>query len=719
MLKLFVISIILLSNQKKAVAKSTNKDTTIIEADKITSGSKNSKILASGNVVFIRDKYKITADKITYDKSKKKIYLERRAKFTDIENNKIIANRAELSDDVKSGEFTDASIILNNGLSIVSPLVKKIDDNNYESSNSDYYFCPNENLDTNLNYDEIVKGIKRDRNNLQIFSLYSKETLINKSEEKIYLKHVFLKFFDIPIFYLPYIVTKRPFNNRISGFSAPSFSKNRNYGYAVSIPVDLYFFNNVDINMETTIYQNFNFLSDIKFKYFKDNFLLKLNLDYVFDNKQSIGIKNSRNISEKDEGVYKNNRLYGDITSRTIISDNIFFRTKIRFSTDPYIVRDYFNDYREYLQSDANLFKINKNDNINFDLVTFQHIRERRKNYIKETPAIIPAIYYHYIENNLPSFLDFSIKANTILSISEFGKSYNKILFKPNIGYRNIFGKLFLKSNLTLNTDIYNQNYNNTKDEFIYRIYPEFELKAIYSLTIFNKFTIKPILQTFIGHKKELNFINIDSKNSEITVNNLFSNNRYSGYDLMEDGTRINYGIVNEIPYKYGRFKATLGQGYRKRIDDKYPIRYFDNNFSDILTSIGFNYKSIFNINYLNNVDHLTFRKNREEFIVNGSFYKFHYNTSYVYVSNFDNKGQEQKQMHFAIGYSITKRIKTNIHINTDLIDKKIIYYGSSLLYEDNCYITGLSISKQSFVNSYNDDNLSINFNFRLKGIKI
>ena len=187
----------------------------------------------------------------------------------------------------------------------------------------------------------------------------------------------------------------------------------------------------------------------------------------------------------------------------------------------------------------------------------------------------------------------------------------------------------------------------------------------------------------------------------------------------MEDGTRINYGIVNEIPYKYGRFKATLGQGYRKRIDDKYPIRYFDNNFSDILTSIGFNYKSIFNINYLNNVDHLTFRKNREEFIVNGSFYKFHYNTSYVYVSNFDNKGQEQKQMHFAIGYSITKRIKTNIHINTDLIGKKIIYYGGSLLYEDNCYITGLSISKQSFVNSYNDDNLSINFNFRLKGIKI
>lgn len=711
--------IALLPSQKTAIAK-TNKDTTIIEADKIISKSKNSKISASGNVIFMRDKYKITADKITYDKDKKKIYLEQRAKFIDTENNKIVAARAELSDDVKSGEFVDAGIILNSGLSIVSPFVKKINDYNYESSDSDYYFCPNENLDIDLTYEEIVKEIKGGGDNLQIFSLYSKESLISKQEGRIYLKHVFLKFFDIPIFYLPYITTKRPFDNRISGVSAPYFSKNRNYGYAVSIPIDLYFFDNIDINVETTVYQNFNFLSDIKFKYFRDNFLINFNLDYAFDNKQSATIKNSKNISEEDEGVYKNNRLYGDITSRAIIGDNIFFRAKVKFSADPYMIRDYFDDYREYLQSDANLFKFNRNDNINLDMVAFQHIRERKSNYIRETPTIIPAVYYHYvaINDDLPNYLDFNIKTNTILSISEFGKNYNKMLFKPTISYRNIFGKLFLKSNLSLHTDVYNQSYNNTEDNLTFRFYPELEVKTIYSLAIFNKIIVKPILQTFIGQDKNLNFIDTDSKNSELTINNLFSTSRYSGYDLMESGIRINYGIANEIPYSYGKFRVILGQGYRNTIDDKYTIRYFNDKFSDILTGIGFNYKGIFSINYLNNLDHITFRKNREEFIVSGSFYKFYYSASYVYIGNNFNI-DEQRQMCLTVGYGITKKLKTNINISADLMNKKIIYYSGNLLYEDNCYMSGISISKQSFVDSYNEDNFSINFHFRLKGIKI
>lgn len=716
---LLLLFIIIPINRKEVVAK-INRDTTIIEADKITSKSKNSKISASGNVIFMRDKYRITADKITYDKDKKKIYLEQRTKFIDTENNKIVAARAELSDDAKSGEFIDAGIILNSGLSIVSPFVRKIDDNNYESSNSNYYFCPNENLNIDLTYEEIVKEIKGGNNNLQIFSVYSKESLISKQEKKIYLKHIFLKFFDIPIFYLPYITTKRPFDNRISGISAPYFSKSRNYGYAVSIPIDLYLFDNIDINIETTVYQNFNFLSNIKFKYFKDDFLINLNLDYAFDNKESTTIKNSKNISEENEGVYKNNRLYGDITSRVIINDNIFFRTNIKFLTDPYMIRDYFNDYREYLQSDANLFKINRNDNINFDVVTFQHIRERKKSYIKETPTIIPALYYHYVtvDDNLPNYLDFSIKTNTILSISEFDKNYNKMLFKPTIGYRNIFGKLFLKSNLSLYTDIYNQNYSSTDNNLTFRFYPELELKTIYSLVIFNKIIVQPILQTFISQEKNLNLIDTDSKNSELTINNLFSSSRYGGYDLIENGIRFNYGFINEIPYSYGKFRIILGRGYKNNIDNRYTIRYFDNKFSDILTGVSFNYKSIFSINYLNNLDHLTFKKNREEFIISGSLYKFYYSASYVYIGNIFNI-EEQKQMSFVIGYSITKKLKTNINISADLMNKKIIYYSGNLLYEDNCYISGISISKQSFIDSYNEDNFSINFHFRLKGIKI
>ena len=716
----FLIFLIFFYSKYNLLFAKSNKNKTVIEADNIISESKNSKISASGNVIFIRDKYKITADKVIYDKNKKKIYLEKRAKFIDTENNKIIADKAELSDDVKTGKFNNASIILNNGLSIVSPLVEKIDDNNYESTNSDYYFCPNDNLDMNLNYEDIVKEIKKGGDNLQIFSIYSKETTINKNEGKMYLKHVFLKFFDVPIFYLPYIITERPFNNRISGFSAPYILKNNNYGYAISIPIDLYLFDNIDINTETNIYQNFNFLIDSNFKYRTKNFFINIRLDYVFDNNQSETMKNTRKVSEKDEGVYRNNRLYGDINSRVTISENLFFRTRIRFSTDPYIIRDYFNDYSETLRSDANLFKINKKDNINFDIVAFQHIREKRQNYIRETPNFIPAIYYSYINDNLPSYLDFTINSGAVLSYSDFGKKYDKMFFKPTLGFKNIFGKLFIKSNLSLYNDVYNQSYNNKENNFKYRIYPEIEFKTTYILPIFKTFLIKPIAQVFLGNSKNMNFVDIDSKNSELTINNLFTNNRYSGYDLIENGTRINYGIIGEIPYEYGKFKIIVGQGYKNNISKEYKISFFQYNFSDILSGLSFNYKNIFNIDYLKNNDNLTYRKNSEEFIISGAFYKFYYNVGYVFVENYNSKiRNKQKQVHFAITYNITKKFKMRANINNDIINKKIVYYGGGLYYEDNCYLMGFEISKQSFVNSYNEDNFMINFNFKLRGIKI
>ena len=80
----FLIFLIFFYSKYTLLFAKSDKNKTVIEADNIISESKNSKISASGNVIFIRDKYKITADKVIYDKNKKKIYLEKRAKFIQI-----------------------------------------------------------------------------------------------------------------------------------------------------------------------------------------------------------------------------------------------------------------------------------------------------------------------------------------------------------------------------------------------------------------------------------------------------------------------------------------------------------------------------------------------------------------------------------------------------------------------------------------------------------
>lgn len=693
-----------------------------MEADSIKSDRIKSTVSANGNVKFIRGKYKITADTITYDKENRKIYLENRAKLIDNENNNIFANKAELSDDIKTGNFSNAGIILNSGLSIVSPNIIKNDDSNYISYNSDYYFCPNEDLNIDLTYDEIVKEIKDAKGNKQLFSIYSKESHLNKEENKIYLKYVFIKFLGVPFFYIPFIVSSRPFNNRASGFSAPSISKHSNYGYVISVPIDLYFFNSLDTTIEPYIYQSGNILLDSNIKYRNMNkFFIDIRTKYAFDNRQSINMKNNIGISEKDEEVYKNHRMNLSISSKAILRKNIFFRTNINYVTDPYMLRDYFGNYIETVQSDGNIFEISDYEHINLDVVGFQQVRERNNIAIKETPNVVPSLNYSYFNNDY-SNINFGLNTNILTSFSKFIKChYDKFNFQPYIGYRNTFRGLYFKTNFSMYSNLYRQTYNNIIKEFNYRIYPELEIKLAYPFYIFDfkKIIFKPLFQVFISDRKKSNFVDLDSKKSELTMNNLFSNNRYSGYDLIEKGNRINYSIESKINTYFGEFKINVGQSYRDFIDKNYRIAGFDKNISDILTGINYRYKSFLELNYINNINSASYKIDRQEFMIYGFIYKFSYNIGYIYVRNRRYfKIDNERQLYFGLSYRLSKKIHMDFSMNNDLMEKKIIFFSTGLFYEDSCFKTGFSISKQNFVTSFNENNLSINLSLRLKKFK-
>ena len=136
------------------------QDKTVINADNLISNKQKSSISAKGNVQLTRDRYKVFADEVTYDNANKKIYLKSKTKLIDTDNNNIFADEGVISDDMLRGEFKNAGIILNNGISIVSPRIIKENDDKYNIGQSNYYFCPNKNLNIDLSYDEIVREIK-------------------------------------------------------------------------------------------------------------------------------------------------------------------------------------------------------------------------------------------------------------------------------------------------------------------------------------------------------------------------------------------------------------------------------------------------------------------------------------------------------------------------------------------------------------------------------
>lgn len=694
---------------------------TVINADSLSSNKLKSKISARGNVQLTRDNYKVYADEVLYDNKENKIYLKNKTKLIDTENNNIFADEGVITDDMMYGEFKNAGIILSNGISIVSPNITKENDDRYLIGKSHYYFCPNKNLDIDMPYEDIVKEIKE--NKKQIFTMSSKKSVIDKSKNKIYLNHVFINFFNIPIFYIPYISTSRPFNDgKITGISSPSFSKDSDYGYSISLP---YYFYGKSLNykLDATFFQYGNILLENKLIFNNKNIKLSTTFNYAFDNNLSKDFLNDNNISEANEGKYNISRFYYNIMSEGFIDKNLFFNTNINVVNDIYFLRDYYNNYDKFLKSNFDITKIYDNSYITFNNVAFQEIREKQYLIDFEEIYYVPSLEFYYDKNIYDNngLINTSVLTNIKNIFNNDNNAFTNFYFGPKLSYSFLDNySNYFELNTSLNIDTYNffnKKNINYKDE--YRINPEIELKTILPF-YYKNFSIKAKIQYFWSDYNDVNIMNLDTYDSEITINNLFSNNRYNGYNIIEKGNRINYGLESDLTTKYGYFNFTIGQGYRDDINNEYKILNFDDNLSNILTGIYYK-NDILLIHYLGNINKTNYNLDRTEILLESYYKTFTFSGSYVKLLNYydnnykNNKYTKEEQLNFYLKYNFNRYIFTTLNVNTNIEKRKITLIDWILGYEDECFKIEGSFRKSGYIDSANDDSISFNLNLRLK----
>jgi LPS-assembly protein len=97
------------------------------------------------------------------------------------------------------------------------------------------------------------------------------------------------------------------------------------------------------------------------------------------------------------------------------------------------------------------------------------------------------------------------------------------------------------------------------------------QIKAQWSYPLINQFNkssiiLEPTVQFIISPKQHMSskIPNEDSQNFELSSGNLFSDNRYLGTDIIETGSRINYGVRSTINNLFmSKIGLLAGQSYR------------------------------------------------------------------------------------------------------------------------------------------------------------
>ena len=376
-----------------------------------------------------------------------------------------------------------------------------------------------------------------------------------------------LRTYNIPVFWLPFFEMPDPGIRHKTGFLMPDFGSTNNMGTQINLPLYIAFSDTHDMTFTTSYLTEENPLFQIEHR---------LNLDH--SQYRTNGAFTHNRDGESRWYIFNNDVIeLGEYARATVFleraSDNTFLQKY-----------GFYND-QPYLDSGARLELFGQSGYVVADAHIFQELRSTYGHYSTPSGNILPNIRATY--QTQPLFQETYVTLDAdVLGISGDGTSSQRMIGDARIvSPWTLWGGNRLTASVSARYDLYNfyktdlvdtAEFSGLKNRFLPSGYLE------WSLPLF----------TIMRHteKDQLNIDN-DSAGALLSDATLFSDNRFSGLDLWENGTYADYGVRYAAFNPDGHmFELFLGQTYdfRDRATTD-PNSGFRNGASDYVGRLEYN----------------------------------------------------------------------------------------------------------------------------------
>lgn len=697
------ISLILLSNifiisnsySLPKVKKKDDNSPAILKA-KVVDGDKiKNEIIATGNVEIKKGNSTIYTEKLIYNKNTKEIRIIGDFNGDDFEVGKLYGQNATLKDDFSKGQFFDSKIIFNDGSFLKSKDVKRKSLTKTKLKSPIYSICPDP---------IIAKDNKKAGTKTSFVSIKSAKTEIDKEDEVLRSKHAFLRIYDVPIFYTPYLSIGLPSKKKKSGFLTPSYQRNTNLGLGVSLPY--YFYINDSFDITTTP-------------------LISLNSDQIVVNNEvrhalkygryNLNIETANNKIERTDDTNIVNRTDKEIRWNIKGKGDFDFNLdtgldfEINNVSDRDYLRDYHFDFLNYTLSQVNIDNIKGRNYASAKVIAIQELEDF--NNKKAEPFIVPLNYQ--VESKAKSFGEKYIFSTNFTNIARVdGLQYRRLSAIPEIAIPKNFKGNLIEARAKIQGDFYSlednfkrinqtQEFDNNQSNYS----PEFSLNwrlPLIKKAKKNTIMIEPMANFVVSSFQRSNNVipNEDSNDSELSVSNLFVSDRISGYDRNENGRRINYGVKGSLYNDYGDFILNIGQGYKKSSQQDIIVRGFnENNRSNYVGQAVYKAQKYFSLNYSFQLNETNYRNDINQLTSTLDFGIAKFNTSYLLIRQNEQNDNEREQISLGSSFKLTNRWRLNLSNTRNVVEQRDIARSLSLTREGCCTTFGFSITETNPVN--------------------
>jgi LPS-assembly protein len=193
----------------------------LVQAVEVDYDYNNQRVSAVGNVQMFFNGTSIEADKVIYDQKTKRLHAEGNVRLTDADGKITYATIMDLSDDYRDGFLDSLRVDTAEQTRMAASRADRSGGNYTVFENGVYTACA---------------PCKDDPKKPPLWQVKGARIIHDQSDKMMYFENAQLEFFGIPMAYLPYFSTPDPTVKRKTGFLMPYMTSATTYGFGVETP---------------------------------------------------------------------------------------------------------------------------------------------------------------------------------------------------------------------------------------------------------------------------------------------------------------------------------------------------------------------------------------------------------------------------------------------------------------------------------------------------
>ena len=550
------------------------------------------------------------------------------------------------------------------------------------------------------------------------WEIFSTKVIHDSDEKMLYFHNSSFWIYNdtFPILWLPYYEMPDPSVKYKTGFLTPSFNSTNDMGLQINIPLYINFSNRHDLT--TT----FSYLT-------KENplFQLEHRLNLTHSEFRTKGSFTHNKDGENRWHIYNNDEIELGENARAFIY-------VARTSDKTYLQKYGFYDYQPYLDSGAKVELFGQTSYIVADTHIFQELRDADGNQHSVSGNILPNVRGIYKTDPFFKETYFSFSGD-VLGVSGDDSDSQRL-----IGEARIISPwtLWLGNRLTASIaaryDIYNFNktqiyddngdidesFSGVKTRFLPSGYVEWGL-PMYSVEDTWTYIIEPRARlTIMQHVNDDSVfaINNDSAGRFLSDTTLFSDNRFAGLDVWENGNFIDYGARWAAFNDNHNIEVFLGQTYdfnTDSTDENFNENGFRNGFSDYVGRIAYSQK-YFQLSS-------RFRFDREDMDlshIENSLYVgkngYYLTVGHIWdtqpIDVYSTTDKDTHEISAGAGIPLTNRLRIAGSVIYNAYEHIVQRHSGGLYYEHPCYHFSVEYSRDNTVKNDYVGNTTYRFKF-------